>query len=47
VWPGIATVELLHIEGNMIDHGTANMTDGAVHDLVEHTFHDLELSTRS
>jgi len=39
-------VELLDIEGNMIDHWTADMLDGTVHEIVEHNFQELELATR-
>jgi hypothetical protein len=40
------TEELLDIEGNMIDHWTADMFDGTIHEIVEHNFQDLELATR-
>jgi len=46
VWPEIAVVELLDIEGNMIDHWTMDMPDGTVHKIVEHNFQVLELATR-
>jgi hypothetical protein len=45
VQPDIAIVGL--IERNMHDHRTANMIDVAVHEIVEHEFHDLELAMRN
>jgi pantothenate kinase-related protein Tda10 len=46
VWPEIAVVELLDIEGNMIAHLTTTMSDDTVHEFVEHNFQEIELATR-
>jgi hypothetical protein len=43
--PDIAIVEL--IDRNMNDHITADMIDGAVHEIVEHEFQELELAMRN
>jgi hypothetical protein len=29
-----------------LDHSTANMPDGIVHEIVEHNFQEVELATR-
>jgi hypothetical protein len=42
VQPDSTVVEL--IERNMNDHITVDMIDGAVHEIVEHEFQELELA---
>jgi len=46
VQPETTAVELLDIEGNMIDHWIADMPDGTVHEIVEHNFQELEHAAR-
>jgi hypothetical protein len=48
-WKWIAAVAYWPYYGyerNMIDHRTVDMIDGAVHEIMEHAFQDLELATR-